>query len=253
MGIKQPYKRTCRIFTDNSYSRSGKLKYIKHPDYAESPGHFVRAFNILQNDMIKLFEYIEPSDDNLGTHSFRIHELLLRTCVEIEANFTAILRENSYIKKGKGNWNINDYKNINQSHYLSKYQVLIPNWLGNCNIYSPFHEWDKNKCLTWYQDYNKSKHDRHTNFSKATFSSFISAICGLAIVIASQFHTEDFSGINTMHSVSESDINNKFKNSIGGYFMIKFPEDIPESEKYDFTSDDINYKENIFKKFNYID
>ena len=62
-------------------------------NYSDHPEHYTRAFAILQKDIIGLFEYIEPSDINLVTYSFRIHELLVRTCIEVEANFKAILRE----------------------------------------------------------------------------------------------------------------------------------------------------------------
>lgn len=99
MGIKKPYRRTCRVFTDLSYSLSGKSEYIKHPLYSENPGNFVRAFTIIQKDLISLFDYIEPADGNNNTYSFRIHELFLRSCSEIEANFKAILRENEYSRR----------------------------------------------------------------------------------------------------------------------------------------------------------
>jgi len=32
---------------------------------------------LIQNDLQRIFEFIEPSDDNLDTHSFRIHELFM--------------------------------------------------------------------------------------------------------------------------------------------------------------------------------
>lgn len=96
MTITNSYYRTCRQFSDGSYASSGKAKYIERPEFAQDAAHYVRAFLLIQKDLINLFDYIEPSDQNLQTYSFRIHELLLRTCVEVEANFKAILRENGY-------------------------------------------------------------------------------------------------------------------------------------------------------------
>ena len=86
-------QRFPRVFTDDTYSDSGKWMYVLHQNYADSPENFVRAFLLIQKDVLELFDYIEPSDTNLASHSHRIHELLLRTCVEIESNCTAILRD----------------------------------------------------------------------------------------------------------------------------------------------------------------
>ncbi|KTD16391.1 hypothetical protein Ljor_0697 [Legionella jordanis] len=136
MSLKNPYIRTCRQFTDGSYSHNGKARYIALSSFAQDASYYVRAFILIQKDLLNLFDYIEPSDVNLNTYSYRVHELLLRTCVEVEANFKAILRENKYSKKG--NWNITDYKKIDASHFLSDYEVFIPNWDGSQNRTKPF-------------------------------------------------------------------------------------------------------------------
>ena len=54
--------------------------YVMHPKYAPDAGYYHRAFAILQGDLTRLFEYIEPSDANESTYSYRALELLLRAC-----------------------------------------------------------------------------------------------------------------------------------------------------------------------------
>jgi hypothetical protein len=66
-----------------------------HPDYAKTPEQYIRAFKILQKDFIELFDYIEPADRNNPAYSYRTHALLMRVCIEIDANFKAIFVENS--------------------------------------------------------------------------------------------------------------------------------------------------------------
>jgi len=66
--------------------------YLLHKRYATDPRHYVRAFQLLQQDVLDLFSYVEPSDKNLQTYSHRIQQLLMRACVEVEANLTAIKR-----------------------------------------------------------------------------------------------------------------------------------------------------------------
>lgn len=96
MPLAKPFKRCCRQYANGSYSDSGRWRYILHAKYAESPENYIRAFLLIQKDLIQLFDYIEPSDINQHCYSYRIHELLLRTCVETEANFRAVLSENGY-------------------------------------------------------------------------------------------------------------------------------------------------------------
>lgn len=81
-------------------------------------------------DLQELFDYVEPADKNLECFSYRIHALLLRACVEVEANCKAILKENGYWKAKDMNMN-DDYRKIDSTHMLSSYQVRVPNWGGD--------------------------------------------------------------------------------------------------------------------------
>ena len=62
MGVTAPYRRTARIFTDNTYSDSGKWMYVRHQNYADFPENFVRAFLLIQKDVLELFDYIGPAE-----------------------------------------------------------------------------------------------------------------------------------------------------------------------------------------------
>jgi hypothetical protein len=103
----RPHPRTCRPFVGSDYAGSGRWIYIRHRRFALSPEHYIRAFLLIQKDLQELFDYVEPSDINLPCYSFRIHALLLRACVEVEANCKAILRENGYATK-EGKWTMRD-------------------------------------------------------------------------------------------------------------------------------------------------
>ena len=100
---------------------------------------------LIQKDLQTLFEFIEPSDTNLTAYSYRTHELLIRTCIEIEANFKAILNENTFNpidKNGhprrENRWNIHDYKKVNKTHHLASYRVHIPIWKARGVSSNPF-------------------------------------------------------------------------------------------------------------------
>jgi hypothetical protein len=91
--------------------------YIMHPAFAKEPQHYIRAFELIQEDLLDLFDYIEPADVNLHCYSYRIHALHLRTCIEVEANCKAILKENGY--PTGSDWNMRDYKKLEKTHHLS--------------------------------------------------------------------------------------------------------------------------------------
>ena len=91
MAAMKPLRRTCRPLDGSRYP---DWLYALHPRFARDPQHYVGAFLLLQRDLLSLFDYIEPADANLGTYSHRIQQLLMRACVEVEANLTAVLVEN---------------------------------------------------------------------------------------------------------------------------------------------------------------
>lgn len=164
-GISKPYRRTVRPFMHDAYPY--KPEYVLHSRFAEEPEMYVRAFRLLQKDLEHLFEYIEPSDDNLKCYSFRVYELLLRACIEVEANCKAILRENGY-PQGKW-WTMADYYKIDSSHFLSSFEVALPHWHGEKGIRRPFQPWASGERLGWYRAYNEAKHYRREGFKTATF------------------------------------------------------------------------------------
>ena len=188
MSVLKPFKRTARQRADGSYR--SQCGYVKHSQFAAAPAHYVRAFAILQKDLLELFDYVEPADINKSCYSYRIHELHTRACIEVEANCRAILSENGYARAG--DWNMSDYKKLEPTHHLSSFQVRLPIWHGSDNPRTPFEEWKTGQRLPWYQAYNNVKHSRHENFDQSNFRNMLDAMCGLVAILAAQFIVIDF-------------------------------------------------------------
>lgn len=218
-----------------------------HPKFAESPEHYVRAFLIILKDLQELFDYVEPADKNLSCYSYRIHALLLRACVEVEANCKAILRENGYSRPG--DWTMNDYKKIEKTHLLSLYEVKVPNWSGINAIRSPFSAWSNGGSLPWYQAYNTTKHDRHSAFEEATFQHLIDACCGLLAILSAQFETNDFSPGNDLLVVDGP--RDGMESGIGGFFRVRFPANWPTELQYDFDWKKLEDESDPFQNIDY--
>lgn len=247
MPVDRPYRRTCRQFVDGCYTEGGRWKYMIHPRYAQSPEHYVRAFLILLKDLQELFDYLEPADGNLACYSYRIHALLLRACVEVEANCKAILSENGYSRGG--DWNMGDYRKIERTHLLSGYEVLIPNWAGTRAIRTPFAAWASDAKLPWYQAYNATKHDRHMRFAEATFDHLLDACCGLLVILSAQFETNDFSPGETLLVLEGRGDGTEC--GIGGYFRVRFPNNWPTELQYDFDWKTLEGEPDPFRTFDY--
>jgi hypothetical protein len=228
MTVLKPFKRTARPDADGKYSGYGH--YVKHPQYAAEPAHYVRAFQILQKDLLELFDYVEPADKNKECYSYRIHELHTRACIEVEANCKAIVSENNYAK-GRGYWDMSDYRKLDRTHHLSSFQVRLPIWRGAENPRRPFDGWKVDGGLTWYQAYNSAKHSRHENFDQSNFRNMLDAMCGLVAILASQFVTIDF---GPEGYVADSSPVEGYEIAIGGYFEIKLPDDWSAHERYSF-------------------
>ena len=81
MAINKPFHRNYREMIKGPNSGFSSWAYIVDREYAKEPEHYTRAYHIIQNDLIQLFEYVEPADENWQTYSFRIHELFMRTCI----------------------------------------------------------------------------------------------------------------------------------------------------------------------------
>jgi hypothetical protein len=250
VGIHRPFRRTVRQFVDGSYSEGARWQYVLHPKYAEAPEHYVRAFLVIQKDLLNLFDFIEPDEVNLQSYSFRTHEVLLRACVEVEANCKAILKENGY-KKG-GNWTMQDYVKVEGSHRLSSYTAKVPVWQGAAAIRRPFEAWATRGSLPWYSAYNDTKHDRYSAFRRASFGNVIDAIAGLAILMSAQFWTHDF-GPGAWLLALEGGHKDGMEAAIGDNFRVAFPNDWPIQERYDFKWQDLEMESDPFQLYAYSD
>jgi len=124
-----------------------------------------------------------------------------------------------------------DYVKIEQSHKLSEYQVHVPTWSGTAGLRTPFSAWSTAGSLVWYQTYNTTKHDRHMAFQQATFEVMVDAVCGCLTILSAQFQDEGYSG-RTVRITTDSP-NDRMSEAIGD-FRIKYPQNWPATQRYDF-------------------
>ena len=254
MTITKPFPRTYRMFVNETYTNGGEDRYVFHSRFADDPLQHIRAFKLIQKDIIDLFDFIEPSDVNEPCYSFRIHALLLRLCIEFEDNAKAIFFENGFPKKDKSGkpvrLTIADYRKIESTHFLSSFEVKLPIWSGNKGQRYPFLDWKQgSNTLSWYEAYNDTKHDRRQKFSRANFGHLIDAYCGLQVLLTSQFGLHDYSPGPVLLALEGSA--DGFEEPIGGYLRVNFPKTIPINDRYDFDWTKIKNDIDPFDKIDY--
>lgn len=226
-----PFHRCYRPLVKRSNSDSFERCYLLDDDYAIRPYSYTRAFLQLQKEMEELFLYVAPADKNLKTYSYHIHELLIRICIEIEANFKAIFAENHYSKQEK-DLSIKDFWKIDVSHRLSDYKVRMPTWEGRNNVFEPFIGWKTSTNLSWYRAYNRTKHNRDKYFAEANFKNLMDAFCGLFVLLTAQFNNHDYSTGHVVIVLGGKDSYYEGEYGIGDLLQPMFPEWTDE-EKYD--------------------
>lgn len=244
-----PYHRCYRPLVQRANSDSFERCYLLDDDYAVRPYSYTRAFFQLQKEMEELFLYVAPAFKNLKTYSYHIHELLIRICIEIEANFKAIFAENHYSKQEK-DYTIEDYWKINVSHRLSDYKVIMPAWEGKSNVFEPFAGWKTSTTLPWYRAYNRSKHNRDKYFAEANLKHLMDAFCGLYVLLTAQFECHDYISGHEIIVMGGKDSYYEGEFGLGDMLQTIYPE-WPDEEKYDVDWGLVYESPDRFRKFDY--
>jgi hypothetical protein len=258
MAIIKPYKRIIRPFKgmpEDYENYNIRESHLMDSRYASDKVELISAIRLLEKDLVRIFEYVEPTDRNKGTFSHRLYEILLRTCTEFETNCKRILSNNAYVKLDSKNritdrWNIEDYWKINKSSKLSEYEVRVSTW-STPKIIKPFESWHSTSeyvPLGWYQAYNDVKHNRSDKFELANIENVVMAISGVLVVLFSQFFASTFGDVHYMFEESGGIYWHSGSNSI---FLIKTPQSWKDEEQYDFDWTTLMTDANPFDDFRF--
>lgn len=242
MGVTKPYYRI--------YRPGSGTEFLNDTRYCNESNELYRAFQLLELDLKRIFEFIEPTDNNLKTYSNRLYELLLRACTEVEASAKAILVANGY-NCDPDDLNMKNYRLVNNATRLSEYKVTLETWNPKPIVLHPFKTWKSTHTLEWYSAYNTVKHNRFKEYEKASLNNVINAIAGVYAILYSQIGYLAITGIprknNWSFYMSDDDGNCSpvINNSI---FTIEQPK-WAKSDKYDFNWQVLKDEPEPFTKF----
>lgn len=234
IGLLKPLQRVARPFVGTSANYIGgniNSSYLTHPDYAPDRNQLVRAQGVLEQDLGRLFDYVEPADKNRHAYSHRIFSQLGRASMEVEALLSTSLRAAG---ENKSRPNMTDYRRLNGPLRLCEYRVRLPIWEGGQKEFSPFESWSNGKNPEWWDSYNHSKHDRLEKFDEANLLAATRAT-GAALVCL-------FSQLAGLAMESSTDAFSCYITTaddwiVGDRLFALQPPSWPEIEKYEFTKE----------------
>ncbi|MGO8954728.1 MAG: hypothetical protein ACLQF2_15585 [Rhodomicrobium sp.] len=130
---------------------------------------------------------VEPTSVGLKCHGARIRELHLLACMEVE-NYLRL-----YLEKGMGSNapsrpTTKNYFPLKERLHLGEYGVHFAQYQTLKDV-RPFSHWqliNTTKSLTWYNDYNYSKHNRREAGHRSTLLAAVHATAGALILFVVQ-------------------------------------------------------------------
>lgn len=156
------------------------LSHLRHD-------HLV-VWDMLNQELKKVLEYIEPVNGNADVYSFRICDLILRTCMEFETVCRDALSVVLQDPTPRHEMKIRDYLKLRDHYHLARYDVGVSFWRPQKIYVDPFGSWWGPKpSLAWWNRHHAIKHDRHTNFQQATLNLLVESMAGLFALMT---HTE---------------------------------------------------------------
>ena len=148
-----------------------------------------QALLLLIQRLDELLHFVEPSPVTLQTHSHKARELLIIACTEVENAWKSYLRIAGVVPPAKGDFATNDYVKLLGPLRLTDYQASLPRY-ADIPLIRPFRGWSAaqpTKSLTWYDAYNKTKHDRSSHFSQATLWNCLQAVAANLALFSVRF------------------------------------------------------------------
>lgn len=132
----------------------------------------------IESEMLECLKYVELCTAHYCVYSAKFARILLECGAEIDNIFKYICS----IRKKRPTISDYYYKAIIKIPDLLNYKVIIKH---SPLSFQPFKSWNKNKpsqSLSWWEDYNKVKHDRINNFSLASLENALNSLCALFIL-----------------------------------------------------------------------
>lgn len=152
--------------------------------------HHWNYFLALEDDVVRLARYLEPTTDNFGAYSLELARILSTAASEVDVIAKQLCRKLNADSKAD---NITAYmKGINAAFpEIAQAEASIPKFGLTLR---PWTQWEQEKSPLWWQANNNVKHHRHTHFKDANLQNALDAVAGLFILLLFFYREEGVNG-----------------------------------------------------------
>lgn len=136
-------------------------------------------FLSIEWDLEKCARYVDFSSNNYDTNSVEFARIIMAAAAEVDT----IAKELCKLIDPQSNaGNICQYAGIILEKYPNLVNIEII--INRYDLYvKPWNGWSNNSSPSWWQGYNKIKHDRTANFDRANLKNAISSVAGLLLIL----------------------------------------------------------------------
>ena len=139
----------------------------------------VASFQVLEKQLLDCMEYLPFLDANKQAISPKFIPIIMDSCSIIDLIFHEITTSS-----GKERFNLKKYSELHETS-LSLDENASLFLVSPIQLLQPFKGWTKQP-PTWWEAYNKLKHNRLNNFNLATFTNAVYALAGLHQIMTRQ-------------------------------------------------------------------
>jgi hypothetical protein len=146
----------------------------------------------LEDELLDIFKYIPPTEQNLETFSPRLASLIIESCGLLDSVLRQVSGEVSIVdgkRVHRHDLDIRDYARL----YADRYQIPSAKsilLITPPRYISPFEEWTTlitggdYKPVGWWRTHTELKHDRIANLKNARLKCAIESLCGLHLIVS---------------------------------------------------------------------
>jgi hypothetical protein len=149
------------------------------------PLDYWEYFLSIEQDLEKCSRFVEFSTSNYQTNSIEYARIIMAAAAEVDTVAKELCNLISPQSKVK---NILEYAVVILKRYPKIIDIEVPIHRYNLKV-QPWRGWDNNNnsSPTWWQDYNKIKHERTACFDRANLENAIHSVSALLLLILYYF------------------------------------------------------------------
>lgn len=148
-----------------------------------------QALRVLVEKLDEILLYIEPDKTGLDSYSHKTRELLILSCTELENQWKSFISKAGVGPINGRMFTTQDYVKLLKPLCLKEFQVKLRIY-DSVPILQPFIDWDiasPTQSLSWYDAYNKTKHDRDKHFNSSKLINVMLSVAANLVLFCVRF------------------------------------------------------------------